>query len=668
MTRTSLTAFCLAFAAWTTVAGTFYVDSRNGDDSRDGTSPAAAWKTFRNVNGKVLGPGERLLLRRGGVFNGELRLSAKGKPGSWAEIGAYGEGMNPQIRRNRHINERCVSLDNPEYLAFRDIVVCNAGQGIMVQCNREGGGHLLLERCVAHHIEGSYIFNSHGIPEWHGEKGRGKSYGVFIGGGFAHHVMMRSCEFFQCSSAFNVSATDSCLTRLFCHDNYVPNTSSHPAFYVSRGRLTDSVFDAVGWQASAGTMGLILIGNRDSVISGCHFLNQPDSGSADEGGIDFEKLGENFIVERCTFRNNAGAAIEVLGLHSPQMKNIQIRDCKFDRNNFARKLGPAEIYIHGDASTPRERACSSGVIEGNGYVRTPGVDFYVNKTCCSGDWRLSGNRAFDFSSELDKAFPYPEPPKIDICGEIWTDSPEVALEARVEGKNAALSWEQAEGAPGVSFKTPGLANTVATFPCAGDYRVALTADGGTLWRRARTAVHVLPKGTRVVKAWTFARNLDTEGWSAENTGCKYVFHYQKPADGPGSYVRSYRSYPVRTAYGGYYVVAARDSAEARIVTPEEVALGLSFGAAGCNAVCIKMQNGTDSRRMRLWWQGDMKDLEWKQENSCTFDVKPKDVDDAVYTIEMPQAGSVRRLRIDFSADGEPVTGTCRIDYIWAGRR
>ena len=33
---------------------------------------------------------------------------------------------------------------------------------------------------------------------------------------------------------------------------------------------------------------------------------------------------------------------------------------------------------------------------------------------------------------------------------------------------------------------------------------------------------------------------------------------------------------------------------------------------------------------------------------------------------MPRIGGVKQFRLSFSADGSPVTGTCRIDYIWAG--
>ena len=74
--------------------------------------------------------------------------------------------MRPQIRRNRHLNNRCVYIADAAYLAIRDLIVCNAGAGVMVTCASPKSGHVLVERCLAHHIEGTYRFNSHGIPEW----------------------------------------------------------------------------------------------------------------------------------------------------------------------------------------------------------------------------------------------------------------------------------------------------------------------------------------------------------------------------------------------------------------------------------------------------------------------------------------------------------------------
>ena len=59
----------------------------------------------------------------------------------------------------------------------------------------------------------------------------------------------------------------------------------------------------------------------------------PDAGNHDQGGIDFENRGNGCLIDRCTFENNAGAAIEVLGLESPQATNIEITNSRFIRND-----------------------------------------------------------------------------------------------------------------------------------------------------------------------------------------------------------------------------------------------------------------------------------------------------------------------------------------------
>ena len=656
----------LSAKAWNppvTPVRTYHVDSAGGDDACDGLTPQTAWRTLANANRLTLGPGERLLLKRGSTFNEELKIRAVGAAENWAEIGAYGEGMRPQIRRNRHINDRCGMIADPAYLAVRDLVVCNAGSGLSFVCAKPGTGHVLVERCLAHHIEGCYRFNSHGIPEWRDEPGAagpgGRSCGFWIGGAQSRHVVVRDCEMYQCSSGFNVGGLDTFVNRIFCHDNYAHNTSPHPYNLSSRSWMTDCVFDASGWHAAAGTMGVMLAGNKGFVVRGCHFLNQPDSGSPDQGGIDLEWGGDNILIEECTFRNNAGAAIEVLGLRSPQARNVRIRRCRFDRDNHARKNGPAEIQVWGSPKTPRDIACSNGVIEDNGYVLVPGVPFYANESPSSNDWTLVRNREFDFSEDLDRAFPFVDPPKVSVCGEVWTDRPAAALSATASD-GAALAWEQIEGPGRVVFARPHAVCTKATFGAEGDYRVQLKADNGTLWRTARTAIHVLPPGARTFKAWDFSRNLDMQGWRVEDAGTAY-----ESIPGKTAFWNS-KSHPVRIVCGDYLVVAVKDSASACLVTPDEMDVGVICGVTRANAMRVKMQNHTNSRRMRLWWQTGATPA-WKVENSVAFDVKAMDDDDGIYTVALPRIGSVKQLKISFSADGEKVTGTCRIDYIWIGK-
>ena len=152
-------------------AATYYIDSAAGSNAHAGTSPDAPWKDFTNVNGRVLGPGERLLLRRGSVFNQELNVSARGAEDNWAEIGAYGAGARPIIRRNWDIDDRCALVRNPDFLRIRSLVVCHAGKGLIVTYTEPGHRGLVIEDCIAHHIEGLYRFNAHGIPEWRDRQG-----------------------------------------------------------------------------------------------------------------------------------------------------------------------------------------------------------------------------------------------------------------------------------------------------------------------------------------------------------------------------------------------------------------------------------------------------------------------------------------------------------------
>ena len=646
-----------------TSAQTYYVDSKGGDDTRDGLTPKSAWRTLGRASRLTLGAGERLLLKRGSVFNEELLVSVRGTVENWAEIGAYGEGMRPQIRRNRHINDRCGLLVNPEFLVVRDLIFCNAGAGLSLVCEEPQSGHILVERCLAHHIEGLYRFNSHGIPEWRDEPGPGNPGGGGCGiqacGIRTRDFVLRDCEFYQCSKAFWIEGVDTFVTSVFCHDNFAHNTSPHPFNIASRSYMTDCVFDKSGYHAAAGTMGVMLAKNNGFVVKGCHFLNQPDSGSPDQGGIDFEWGGENCLVEKCTFRNNAGAAIEVLGLVKPQIRNLCIRRCRFDRNNYARKNGPAEIQIWGGAQTPCDIACSNGRIEDNGFVLIPGVLLYVNESRSAKDWTLFGNREFDFVEDMNRAFPYNDPPDIFVCSEIWTDCREVALSAK-NSEDSSVMWEQTEGPANVVFACPDVACTKAFFPLQGDYRIQAKADNGQLWRTARTAVHILPYGARTFRAWDFSANLDMQGWSVENAGTDYEF-----LPGKTPFWNS-KSHPVRLVCNDYMVVAVKDAGEACIVTPCEYDVGVICGGQRANALRVRMQNHTTSRRMRLWWQKCGHSPQWDIKNSIAFDVKAMDDDDAIYTIPLPHIGSVKQLKISFSDASEKITGTVRIDYIWIG--
>ena len=84
---------------------TYYVDSKGGNDSNDGTSESKAFKTLDKVNGLNLEPGDTVLLKKGSVFEDQA-LKFKKEDSGTAEapvkVSTYGEGKRPQINTNGH--------------------------------------------------------------------------------------------------------------------------------------------------------------------------------------------------------------------------------------------------------------------------------------------------------------------------------------------------------------------------------------------------------------------------------------------------------------------------------------------------------------------------------------------------------------------------------------
>jgi hypothetical protein len=646
-------------------ATTYYIDSVAGNNAQAGTSPDAPWRDFTNVNGRTLGPGQRLLLRRGSTFNQELNVSARATADNWAEIGDYGAGARPIIRRNWDIDDRCALVRNPDFLRIHSLVVCHAAKGLIVTYTESGHRGLVIEDCIAHHIEGLYRFNAHGIPEWLDRRGptgdalHGSS-GIAISGATARDLILRDCETFQCSSGYFVRGDDAIVDRVYCHDNYVHNTSPHPfVVAVHRSVLRNSIFDAAGWHASAGTMGVMLGDPQGLIIRNCYFRNQPDSGSHDEGGVDFENSGNGCLIDHCTFENNAGAAIEVLGLKAPQPTNVEIRNSRFIKNNTANKLGPSEVFIWGRVRDPAV-CCSTGSVHGNGYVLLPGVEFFLNEAPRLTSWTLAANTQYASVAEIDRAMPFNRPPQVDAGPDIRADRPKVALAGRVRddglprGKRLSIAWELLEGPGRVAFDTPHAPATTATFDAPGDYLLRLVAQDGELWVSDMLVVHILPAGTSVTAAWEFNKNLDKEGWTEVNPGTRLQ---QWPNQASPT-----TSHPVKYVAGGYYVLAIDNSSDAHLLSADHLGIAL----AGKETITIRFQNHTPATHMRVRFTTEA-DPAWSDAKSRDFTVVANDNDSRVYSLDLSAApawkGRLRQLRLDL-ATGKPLTGTCRIDYIW----
>lgn len=94
-----LTSLALAALLPMRSAATDYYIAPTGNDNNSGTSQSQAWKTLERLEQMqyALQPGDRVLLKRGGVYRGTLPVSSSGTSASPVVFGAYGTGNAPVI-------------------------------------------------------------------------------------------------------------------------------------------------------------------------------------------------------------------------------------------------------------------------------------------------------------------------------------------------------------------------------------------------------------------------------------------------------------------------------------------------------------------------------------------------------------------------------------------
>jgi hypothetical protein len=95
------TAFILLFlpalVSTATAARTYHIDAKAGNDRNTGLAPDQAWQSLAPASRTTYRAGDRLLLKRGGVFPGTLTLTATGSATAPVIVDAYGDGPAPHI-------------------------------------------------------------------------------------------------------------------------------------------------------------------------------------------------------------------------------------------------------------------------------------------------------------------------------------------------------------------------------------------------------------------------------------------------------------------------------------------------------------------------------------------------------------------------------------------
>ena len=160
--------FSLLLFSATINAATYYVDSRNGDDVRDGTSETRAWRSLDRVNHGKFQPGDRILLRSGSRWQGELKLPNSGADGKPIIVDSYGEGTLPRIDGEGKV-ESVLRIENVEYAEVRHLEITNHGaeaavrRGVLISAVNCGTlHHVQVSDLYIHDVNGSEAVKENG--------------------------------------------------------------------------------------------------------------------------------------------------------------------------------------------------------------------------------------------------------------------------------------------------------------------------------------------------------------------------------------------------------------------------------------------------------------------------------------------------------------------------
>lgn len=181
-------------------AATYYIDAAGGDDANSGLAATCAWRTLGHQQLRRLKAGDRVLLKRGGTYYGQLELSGKGTAAQPVSIGSYGTGGLPAVV-GTDTSMYAVRVYNSDYLTLSDIEIVNQGSrrlagrtGLKIQCSDYGlSRNIRIKGVTVRDVNGSLVK----------EQGGGSGIlivneGKAVGSRF-DSLLIDSCHILRCS-------------------------------------------------------------------------------------------------------------------------------------------------------------------------------------------------------------------------------------------------------------------------------------------------------------------------------------------------------------------------------------------------------------------------------------------------------------------------------------
>lgn len=137
----------------------YYVDAIAGNDDNTGTDRGRPWKTLIKVNETTFHPGDRLLMKSGSVWSGQLSPKGSGAAGQSIVVDAYGGDALPVINAEGKF-EDAVLLKNQEYWEIQHLEITNHGgaagihRGVHVDVDGGEYHHIYLRWLKVHDVSG----------------------------------------------------------------------------------------------------------------------------------------------------------------------------------------------------------------------------------------------------------------------------------------------------------------------------------------------------------------------------------------------------------------------------------------------------------------------------------------------------------------------------------
>jgi hypothetical protein len=376
-----------AFASGTT----YYINNRSDSHCNDGGPHTIAqpWCTFSPANRvKSFGPGDQILLARGGNWNQQLSIAGDGTPTEPIVLGAYGTGADPRILRNQAISDICVLLTDGSYWNISDLEVGRASVGILLHYTQLFNNGINISHVYAHDNKGIWGGFSTDYPV---QRKVPDPFAASLNINLSSGILFNIASFVKFSTSQYVlkgvavsdirGANNVDSLAFDAETNTTDNQDGHNAFQdvvmnrlvfasdnghaaeiyqraglgcsdalrllgMSNVTLINSVlFDEAGCRTPTGTAAVILGRVHKVTFINNIFFGVPHSGSPDETAIDFEWSESNVTLQGNFFAGNAGPAVEILNIHpGDHTDSIDFSSNTFTQNAHSHRPGAASIW------------------------------------------------------------------------------------------------------------------------------------------------------------------------------------------------------------------------------------------------------------------------------------------------------------------------------------